>query len=132
MKENLEYLHQLTEALPSWGEMTTFCGQGPYGYTAMNTAGSDWKVRNLLNTGSIAILDCVFKRGTYFPSHSHPEIEYIILYEGVMEVTLDDEIVFLRVGDCLAIPANKNHSVMCIEDSKAIAITIPASKDFPK
>lgn len=49
--------------------------------------------------------------GGRIPAHSHDRIEHEqVVLEGEMVLTLDDEVVVARAGDCLYIPAGVVHS----------------------
>lgn len=69
--------------------------------------------------------------GMTFPVHTHGEKEWLICYHGKLKFTMDGKESLLEAGSCRFIPVGETHKIEAIEDSSVIAITIPASKDFP-
>lgn len=69
--------------------------------------------------------------GTKFPEHFHEELEYIIVYKGKVEISLNGDKSILNKGDFIRFVEGRSHSAYFIEDTWFLAITIPASKDWP-
>ena len=87
---------------------------------------------------SVAVADTVVSIGSKFLMHFHPEKEIMVVYQGAIRLTVygataDDpvETHYLRAGDVHIIDPNISHNSEALEDSKIIAITIPAAVNFP-
>ena len=90
----------------------------------------------LLDKPQINVSDWKSSKGTMFDCHEHGNIvqEWIIVYEGVMEIEFPDtqEKFTLAVGDCLYVSPGVAHSANTIEDVKYITVTVPAASGFPE
>ena len=125
--KNLEKLRLLTSnlpnSLPSW-EMES--------KTKVTLEQGKGTLYNLLNIGEIAVVQSILAPGTIYPPHSHLEYEYAIVYKGSLVIVMKEKEILLRKGDFIKIDPGVTHSAYSEEGAETIAITIPASKDFPK
>jgi quercetin dioxygenase-like cupin family protein len=85
-----------------------------------------WKQPN------IAVSRTFFSGGSLFPEHSHNEKEYLIVYQGQLDVTVEGKIISVTSGDTITICPGQAHSAEAIGDTRLIAITIPAAEGFPE
>lgn len=91
----------------------------------------------LLNQPEIAVARWFSSKGSEFPKHKHEEREWIIVYKGEMELFFYDEEgniseqLKLEEGDYCYNSPGKTHSAIFNSDTWYIAITVPASKDWP-
>lgn len=81
----------------------------------------------LLHERTVAVQKAFMSRDTVFPTHVHGEVEFIIVYEGCLQMN-DKE---YRVAEVIHIPNGQEHTVKALEDTWMIAITIPASSAYP-
>lgn len=126
----LKILNELTENLPTFGglvkesrpefvEMEMECG-----------VGFAW---SLLYKRNISVAKCFSSYGSRFPRHSHPELEWIIVYSGTIDLHFDNNVSErLQIGDFSFIKPDTPHSAYFPEDCWYLAITIPAAEDWPQ
>lgn len=86
---------------------------------------------NLFYSNDVAIQMAFCEKGR-FPSHSHDEIEHLIIVRGKAVYEDDNKTVELTVGDSVYIPPQTRHCVEFTENSKVIGVTIPANVGYPK
>jgi quercetin dioxygenase-like cupin family protein len=68
-----------------------------------------------------------------FPTHSHTQREWLIIYKGSMMLTIEDEEEQrLLPGQFVTIPPNTLHKARFLEDCWYLAITIPKTEEWPK
>jgi quercetin dioxygenase-like cupin family protein len=80
----------------------------------------------------IAVSRTIFSSGSLFPEHSHNEKEFIIVYEGHLDIIVEGKTTSLTPGDTITICPGQAHSAKAIVDTKVIAITVPAAEGFPE
>lgn len=91
----------------------------------------------LLYQPEIAVARWFSSKGSKFPRHKHDEKEWIIVYSGEMKITFYDENEdkigerILNEGDYCYNSPGTLHSASFNTDTWYIAITVPASKDWP-
>jgi len=86
----------------------------------------------LLNEPAISCAKTFASKGGVFPSHSHHEKEFLVVYVGMVVMTLAGKDHTLRQGDCLTIPAETEHYATFPEsDCWFLAITIPQTAGWP-
>jgi len=66
-----------------------------------------------------------FQAGSISPHHKHPMEETIIIIEGEMEFTIDNETKILSKGGVAVIPSNAMHVGRAISNCTAIEIFYP-------
>jgi quercetin dioxygenase-like cupin family protein len=129
MESQLEKLRELTMALPDLRELTKFNTDGTVNYDV--TEGTGMGVC-LFNTPDIAVQRVSYSKGMTFPGHNHNEIEIAIVYVGLFRsFTAKHGVIDQKPGDIVRFEPGENHSHEALEDVELIAITIPASKDYP-
>jgi len=85
---------------------------------------------------AVAVADSFLPAGVEFPIHKHSEAEFLICYEGKADcvVRCDDTgevIVPLKPGRIAHILPRVSHCIRTHEDTRFIAVTVPASEGFP-
>jgi len=86
-------------------------------FLAFNTFGRDW----------VLIADAYFAKGATFPYHSHEKSkEILIVYKGLLDVTIEDDVVTLMPGEMIEIKKTLGHKVHAKEDTWAVFITLPS------
>jgi quercetin dioxygenase-like cupin family protein len=81
---------------------------------------------------SIAVARTFFSGGSIFPEHSHNEKEFIVVYEGQMDITIEEKTTALTAGDMIVVCPGQAHGAVAVGDTRIIAITIPAAEGFPE
>lgn len=62
-----------------------------------------------------------YKKGEGAKEHTHPHEQIIIVLEGKMRVTLDDEVSEIGPGYACHMPPNVPHSIEVLEDLQIIS-----------
>jgi len=96
----------------------------------------------LYSMPEIAVQRVFMSKGTYFPSHTHDERAYIIVYSGKLQMFKEDDdekSCFLCASDehilidgeaAFINPGCKHHGE-ALEDTWALIVTIPKGEGFP-
>lgn len=79
----------------------------------------------------IAVAKCNIEAGFIHTRHCHDEYEIVCLLSGAAVINFDDEMVELKLHTPFMIDAGRPHEVCYLSETKILAITIPASPDFP-
>lgn len=66
-------------------------------------------VRQALTTETSTIVRYTYHPGCVFPVHQHPEEQVTIVHSGVIEFTVDGELVVLQAGQVAVIPGGVPH-----------------------
>jgi len=129
----LDRVRELTPNLPSVPRL------GNFKRDIINSSDVAYEVKGgyvmsecLFNTEHIAIARGIIQKGMEFPEHDHAEKEYTLIFKGSIEITSEGSTGILRSGDFFVTDPNIPHSAVALEYTEYIAITIPASKDYPK
>jgi len=98
----------------------------------------------LFKNDKIGVQRAFCNKSTEFPTHQHSEQEYIILYQGKIEVFCEEVCiikdyklsnktnpVILEGGDCAYFHPNTDHSIKILEDTWMIGIIIPSVEGYP-
>jgi len=124
MAKQIETLRRLTEELPELG--VRFMGGGTVEYEGSSMVGS-----SLYKNGRVAVQRAYMPKGDCLDVHCHAEKEWLIVYSGVLVVTIDEEQHSLSVGDSIVIEPKTAHSCSALDNTWVIGITIPASPEYP-
>ena len=87
----------------------------------------------IYNDGDIAIQKAFMPKGCEIKKHKHDVIEILKIVTGKLKFlngTEDGRI--LEVGDQITIPTGQRHSVLALEETWVIGITMPADPAYPK
>lgn len=140
---NLQKLRSLTTSLaPFPPVLMPGCESGPMltgsddractGYTEYKMKEGECFAWFIHRSGNdIAIHRWFNSKGTHFPEHTHQEKEWVIVYKGSMELTVNGINRTLKAGDSYYAEPYTIHSAYFNEDCRYITITIPSSKEFP-
>jgi quercetin dioxygenase-like cupin family protein len=129
-KKRLKKLEELTEKLPTFHDIIKEKTINSYLEMEMDEGyGFGF---NLWNQEEIAVARWFSTKGSKFPKHSHLETEWIIVYKGKMRLIFNDKEVILNEGEGYQIEPNIDHGAEFLDNTWYIAMTIPASKDWPK
>ncbi len=85
-------------------------------------------VISLLDSDEIGIVRCTATEGAELARHQHDSLEILILYEGAMDLILDDQTIQLSAEKkTYYILPGVYHGANFLMDSKSIGITVPAA-----
>ena len=73
---------------------------------------------------------CKFTAGTVYPKHEHGENEYIIVMDGYIDIDVGNGYERLGQYDFMHIRPNILHSVYVEQETTALIICVPPSKDY--
>ena len=116
--------------IPKIRELTQRLSGAPKDEISWDLSNTVVKVKILSRSKDMEIMDGDLPAGSRFPVHKHKGREVLTVYKGRIFVQIEGKEHSLGVGDSLTIEAGLAHFVWCHEDSKVVAITIPADEDF--
>lgn len=126
--KNIDKLRELTEALPFYTRKEI--GDQYSRYEFEEGAGFSWYLYRSGN--DLGVHRWFFPKGCKLAEHVHNCKELIVIFEGaVMFTNADKTEVLLKKGDHISTNAGEKHSVVILEDTKVITITIPPESSFP-
>jgi len=88
------------------------------------------KVSSPSTDNKLSIVEDNLDPGFYLARHYHKvmtEVFYII--EGVVELIFDDETIFAKAGDTIAVPPNTWHTCKCEKGGKMLSIFLDGRFD---
>lgn len=131
---NIQELKVLTENLQRFSDVVE---RRKPNFIEMNMIKGSAFGFNLLSIPEISVAKFFVSKGAIFPKHYHDEIEYLIVFKGKITVCYMDnndnitKEITLNVGDCACIKSKQMHTHKSMEDTWAIAITVPREHGFP-
>jgi quercetin dioxygenase-like cupin family protein len=66
--------------------------------------------RQVITTQRLTVVRCVYRPGTAFPAHFHPQEQITIVEEGSLRFIIDGEPVDVVAGQMIAIPPHVRHA----------------------
>ena len=142
--EGISVLKQLTENLPSLGDIVKDVSTGFIEMRMERGVGFGWK---LYDRETVTVSRWFSSAGSVFPKHVHAEKEWIVCYQGELKLiydthssiecngcklSSDNKVATLTPGQCTCHEPNVAHSVEFTQDTWYLSITVPASKYFPQ
>ena len=86
----------------------------------------------LFKNPKVAVQRAHIKKGSILPQHEHKQNEYLIIYDGKIKVTINEqEQRIYTAGQSVYFPPKTLHCVEALEDAWVIGITVPASEVYP-
>jgi quercetin dioxygenase-like cupin family protein len=130
---NIDKLKELTEELTNGGSSSfplPILSRNGYSEYKMDKGMSfAWHIHRSGN--DIAIHRWFSEKGVIFPTHSHKEKEWIIIYSGSMELQKEGKTQVFVKGDYIRNNPYIEHGAYFPEDCKYITIMMPPSKEYP-
>ena len=135
MSKNIEKLNSLINNLPPVPKLVDLATVGSFdnitNYKTIEDIGTCFGI-GLLYKKEIAVQEMFLSKDTKFPFHAHdPEVEFGIVYKGLLEVNIDGEKTKVGVGDCIKFNPTEIHASKALEDTWLIAISIPKVDGYP-
>ena len=125
MRETLEKLKKLTPELAN----LVFVHGPEIDYDVEDGSCSG---KGLYSTDKVAIQLATCSKGVYFPEHYHKYVEWLIVVTGKIKVNFKDTFKVASIAEGIYIFPKTIHSVLALEESCVIGITIPAdTKGYP-
>jgi len=126
--ENIIRLQQLTKALEFEGIVHRAGSQEILELEMVQ--GTSYMV-GLYKTPVIAVARNYASRACKFPKHVHEEWELLIVYQGEMNLSVGGEMINLKAKEFYYIEPGTEHEAFFPAETWFLAITMPASKDWP-
>jgi len=70
----------------------------------------DYVERQVIATDRITVIRCVYRAGTDFPEHFHPQEQMTIVEEGALEFVVSGKAVLVRKGEMICVEPNTRHA----------------------
>ena len=128
MDDNLKKIETFLEVIPEGNAILS----EHIGYSEMKMDNGIAFAFGLMHIPEIAVSKTVISKGAGFTDHRHSMTEWIIVFSGKLQFTMEGKTGDLLPGEGVKITAGTKHSALAIENTKIIAITIPADPTFPK
>ena len=126
---SLRHLEQLTEELPSLIDLVRSSGEHMVEYETATGAAIGI---NLYSTPMVSVQRVFMSAGSALVPHQHPdEREWLIVYEGKLEVRYDSKVAILDVGDSVYFNPGSPHSAKALKDTWFLGITVPRAEGYP-
>jgi len=125
----LKELRKLTESLTTLPEMIVHTHDCGIEYQPVG----DGEITGyyLFNKPEVSVQRIFMSKGTKFPNHSHPSIEYGVVYKGEVELLVDGKVTISSSGDCIVFKPNQAHSGRALADCWVVFIAVPATEGYP-
>lgn len=70
--------------------------------------------QQVIATERITVVRCVYREGSDFPEHFHPQEQITIVEEGVLEFTIAGETIEVRQGQMITINPHVRHATRVV------------------
>ena len=127
MHDNLERLEKLTDQLPVLEDLVN----PQNGYVEYEVEGGMCHGFPLMNDPMISVQKAVITEGSLFYTHVHESREWLVVYQGELEVTVGCVRKKIGVGESIVIKPGEAHSVRALKNAKLVGITIPRDTGYP-
>lgn len=106
-----------------------FCKSNTDGYTKILDGIG---IRTLTYGDTTLFAEFKLEKGSFLPSHSHPNEQTGYLIKGKILLTIGNDKEEMNPGDCWCIKENIEHSAQILENSVAIEVFSPVREDYKK
>ena len=86
--------------------------------------------RKIISGEKVMVAHVFLKKGAIVPSHSHESEQLTYILEGLLELSLPNEVFRLGEGQVLVIPSNVEHSAVALENTLDMDIFSPIREDW--
>jgi len=129
----MDILNKLEEITPNLPRLDKYMTSKEGNMFELGAGGSRGTINFcLLNIEDVAVINASLRQGDHAPVHGHDAKEWIIVYRGKLKITTSAGTDIFEPGDYIFINNNEEHSVLALEDSWVVAITVPTDENFPK
>lgn len=84
----------------------------------------DYLDQEILRTDRLTVLRCVYRPGYDVAAHYHPQEQITIVEEGVLELTIEGQVVQVRAGEMISIPPRVRHATRVAGSARARALNL--------
>lgn len=132
MKDYADRLARLRELTETVTPYSTLFGSPVKGIVPLKVNGGKAHAVGLLKRPEVGVLDVHYESGTEFPSHTHDEEEYVVVYSGNFYLDVAGVVVRLETNDMFRIGGGVVHKAWTQDSSCGqIVITVPANASWP-
>ena len=85
----------------------------------------------LYSSKDIAVQRAFLSNGSIMKKHKHKAKEIIIVYKGVLTISIDGEDTRINPGELYVVHPGTEHTVSAEGDVWCIGITIPSEEGYP-
>ncbi len=85
----------------------------------------------LLKNEEVAVQNAYLGVDTILKNHEHEEVEVLIVYEGTLNIKMEDGDEVISTGEVIVIKPGFPHIAKSKTGCKLIAVTIPAANGYP-
>jgi quercetin dioxygenase-like cupin family protein len=90
----------------------------------------DGVTARVVTSDTMTVSNVMIKEGTILPVHSHHHEQIVIMLEGELEVTVEDDSFVMDAGMSLVLSPNMPHSGKALTDVKVIDVFHPIREDL--
>jgi quercetin dioxygenase-like cupin family protein len=137
-KVDIEYLEKKIEEskkyCPDFSELDRiYSKENGISSLLINVCGGTVMCEKVYYVDNCAILQAEFPKGSCFQMHTHDEMEIGVVISGELEIEYDDNTKdLMKEQEIFIIYPKVGHSIKTEKGAKAIVLTVPASKSWPK
>ena len=128
--ETLRRLQYLTDSLPAVALLKDIAHHAP-GFVQYDMQEGTCLGFALLSEPGIGVQKSFMSSGSIFGEHQHDSVEWLIVYDGHLEVELEDKLTDLEPGGSVRIPEQTWHTVRALRDTWLIGVTVPMEAGYP-
>lgn len=85
----------------------------------------------LWKENKVAVQLMTIQNGMALPINKRNELEVLVVFDGSLQVEMDNKTKLYKRGEVITIQAGIGHVCQAITNVKLIAISIPASEEYP-
>ena len=132
MSDSLKRLRELTHKLPHSPLIDFVESAGNFMVSYAVDDGTCSGV-GLLNRENIAVQVCEISKGAEFPKHFHEAVEILIVISGELCIKYvgSEKMSTVKDRESHTIPQGVLHSVVAVEETVLIGITMPRAEGYP-
>lgn len=86
--------------------------------------------RAMAHTGQVTVARVFLAKGALVPEHSHPNEQVTVILGGALQFRFGEEIIVVRPGEVLLIPAHLPHEAIALEDTWDLDVFNPVREDW--
>ena len=87
--------------------------------------------RKVVTSAHQTLAQVYLKKGALVPWHAHESEQMTYVLEGALRVVVGGEVLTVREGEVLHVPARTSHQAEAMDDTFVIGLYSPAREDWP-
>jgi quercetin dioxygenase-like cupin family protein len=126
----IEKLRALTASLPTLQDLSTR-DNGDVVEMRSDEPGTLIFGRGCYHADEVNVARWYMSAGASIERHVHDAREWLLVYEGCMEITLNGNVHKIEAGQGIEIPPNITHKARWPRGTRLISVTIPSVEGMP-